>query len=164
MPIPTSSAKMMTGRIWPLAMASTGLVGTMFTRTCIKVGASLTFGATFPAISRPTPGWMMPATAKPRTMAMAVVIRYRQMVLALIRPSFLLSPPRLVTPTIKEQVTTGTIIILMKLIKMVPIGAIHLLTNGRPSGPMTRPAHTDRINATRIWTDKFIKSPRFYIS
>ena len=137
-------------------MESTGLVGTMFTSTCIKVGATLTFGATFPAISRPSPGWMMPATAKPRTMATAVVTRYRHMVLALMRPSFLLSPPRLVTPTIREQNTTGTIIILMKLMKMVPIGAIHLVTKGSPSGPIARPAPTDKTNATKIWIDKFI--------
>ena len=156
MPTPTNRAKIMMGRICALAMDSMGLVGTMFTSTCIKVGASLTFGATFPAISRPAPGWMIPATVKPRTIAIAVVIRYRTMVLALMRPNFLPSPPRLVTPTISEQNTTGTIIILMKLMKIVPMGAIHLLTKGSPSGPTPRPTATDRTSASRIWTDRFI--------
>src|SRR5574344_217450 len=75
------------------------------------------------------------------------------------RPSFRVSP-RLVMPTTSEVNTTGTIIILIRLMNIVPIGAIHHLMNGRLSGPATRPATTDKINAIKILYDKFTyKSP-----
>ena len=66
------SAKMMTGRMSPFAIDATGFVGIMLTKTCMMDGASFTSGAV-PLKARPTPGWMTPATAKPMTMAIAVV-------------------------------------------------------------------------------------------
>ena len=75
MPAPTKRAKMITGRMSAFAMEAIGLAGIIFTKTCIMVGASFTFGAAA-SVGRamPMPGWMTPATAKPMTMAMAVVI------------------------------------------------------------------------------------------
>src|SRR5574344_1224729 len=71
------------------------------------------------------------------------------------RPSFFISP-RLVIPTTSEVNTTGTIIILMRLMNIVPIGAIHHLMNGRLSGPTISPTTTDKTNEMKILIDKFI--------
>ena len=72
------------------------------------------------------------------------------------RPSFVVSP-RLVMPTTSEQRTTGTIIILMRLMKIVPIGAIHQLMNGSAGSPAIRPTMTASTSAMKILIDKFMK-------
>ena len=64
---------MMTGRMSALAMDAIGFDGIMSTKTCMMLGASLTFGAVAPAMLMPVPGSMARATAKPITMAIAVV-------------------------------------------------------------------------------------------
>ena len=68
---------MMTGRMSALAMDAgqvwLGFDGIMSTKTCMMLGASLTFGAVAPAMLMPVPGSMARATAKPITMAIAVV-------------------------------------------------------------------------------------------
>ena len=71
------------------------------------------------------------------------------------RPKVRVSP-KLVMPTTKEVKTTGTIIILMRLMKMVPMGAIHHLIKGRFSAPAMSPTTTDAISAMKILIDKFI--------
>ena len=63
----------MIGRMSAFAMEAIGLDGIMFTRTCMKLGASLIFGAASVGSAMPTPGWITPATAKPMTIAPAVV-------------------------------------------------------------------------------------------
>ena len=76
------------------------------------------------------------------------------------RPSFLVSP-REVMPTTREVKTTGTIIILMRLMKMVPMGATHQLMKPSESGPTTRPTTTASTRAMKIFTDKFINNHSF---
>ncbi len=78
-------------------------------------------------------------------------------VLTPMRPSLFVSP-MLVMPTISEEKTTGTIIILMRLMNIVPIGAIHHLMNGTASGPATSPKMTDSTSATKILKDKCIEA------
>lgn len=46
-----------------------------------------------------------------------------------------------VMPTTREQKTTGTIIILMRLINMVPIGAIHVFTGAAAPSPKDQSYH-----------------------
>ena len=75
MPAPMKRAKMMMGRMSAFAMEAMGFVGIMATKTCMMVGASFTFGASAVGRAMPTPGSMARATAKPMTMAMAVVMR-----------------------------------------------------------------------------------------
>ena len=57
------------------------------------------------------------------------------------------NPNAPVMPTMSDEKTTGTIIILMRLMNIVPIGAIHHLMNGTASGPRTSPKMTDRFTA-----------------
>ena len=64
-----------------------------------------------------------------------------------------------VMPTTREQKTTGTIIILMRLIKMEPIGAIHIFTGAAAPSPRTSPTTTDRTREIKICTDRFISCP-----
>ena len=45
---------------------------------------------------------------------------------------------------------TGTIIILIKLINIVPTGAIHCFTQGAESGPNVKPTTTDKISDIKI--------------
>ena len=73
-----------------------------------------------------------------------------------IRPNFFVSPI-LVMPTTSEKNTIGTIIILIKLIKIVPIGAIHQLIKGSAGSPAISPTTTDRTKAIKILIvdDKF---------
>ena len=63
----------MTGRISAFAMEAIGFVGIILTNTCMIVGASFTFGAASPGRAIPIPGWITLATAKPITIAIAVV-------------------------------------------------------------------------------------------
>ena len=65
------------------------------------------------------------------------------------RPSFFISPMDVI-PTMREQKTTGTIIILMRLINMVPIGAIHILTGAAAPSPSISPTTTDKTNDRKI--------------
>ena len=73
MPTPMKSAKTMTGRISALAIEATGLAGTIATKTCMIDGASFTFGASAVGRAMPMPGSIAIATAKPITIAIAVV-------------------------------------------------------------------------------------------
>ena len=82
-------------------------------------------------------------------------------VLALMRPSVFVSP-RLVTPTISDENTTGTIIILMRLMKIVPIGAIHQLMKPMYSSPTASPTTTARMSAIKMRTERFKVSTPFH--
>ena len=53
-------------------------------------------------------------------------------------------------PTMREQKTTGTIIILMRLINMVPIGAIQSFTGAAAPSPSARPMATDNTKERKI--------------
>ena len=84
------------------------------------------------------------------------------MVLMPMRPSFFVSP-MLVMPTMSEVKTTGTIIILMRLMNIVPMGAIHHLMKGSASGPAMSPTTTDSTRARKILTDKFIETTPLHV-
>ena len=109
------------------------------------------------------PGWTMFRESVPMTVAIAVVRRYRMIVFMPMRPSFEMSP-RLVMPTTREKKTIGTMIILIRLMKMVPIGAIHQSMKGSASGPAISPITTERMRASRILIDRFMECiiPLFY--
>ena len=64
-----------------------------------------------------------------------------------------------VMPTTREQKTTGTIIILIRLMNMVPIGAIHVFTGAAAPSPNTSPTMTDRTREAKICNERFINSP-----
>ena len=53
-------------------------------------------------------------------------------------------------PTTREQRTTGTIIILIRLINMVPTGATHVLTGPIAPSPRTSPTTTESTNDAKI--------------
>ena len=63
----------MTGKISAFAIESIGFLGIILTKTCIMLGASLTFGAASAGRAIPTPGSITPATPNPITIAIAVV-------------------------------------------------------------------------------------------
>ena len=155
--MPTKRENTITGRIWALAIASIGLEGIIATNTCMTLGASLTFTAASLAMESPIPGCTRPAIPKPIKIATAVVARYITTVFAPIRPNFLVSP-RLVMPTTKEKNTTGTIIILIRLMNNVPIGAIHQLMKGNAGSPAIRPTITESTRAIKILMERFIIS------
>ena len=85
------------------------------------------------------------------------------MVLIPMRPSFFRSP-RLVMPTTSDVNTTGTMTILIRLMNIVPIGAIHHLMNGSPSAPAINPTMTDNTREIRIFTDRFIILSSFFVN
>ena len=121
-PIPIANANTMRGSISAFAIVMIGLDGIIPTKTSIKPGASLISGAFSATKSIPKPGCK--TEAKPRAMirATAVVTKYNKITLIPMRPSFFVSP-RLATPQTKDANTTGTIIILIRLMNIVPNGA-----------------------------------------
>ena len=163
MPAPKKIEKTISGRMSAFAIDSTGFLGIILTSTSIKVGACLISGAAAAPISRPTPGWMSIAAPNPRRIAMAVVPIYIIKVFTPIRPSFFKSP-RPVIPVTREDKITGTIIILIRLMNMVPIGATHSFTHGAASGPRISPTTTERIRDAKICTERFIRFPPYKIS
>ena len=54
-------------------MKKLGRIGIILTKTCIMLGASLTFGAASEGSAIPIPGSITPATENPMTIAIAVV-------------------------------------------------------------------------------------------
>ena len=163
MPAPRKMEKTIRGRMSALAIDSTGFLGIILTSTSINVGACLISGAAAAPISRPTPGWIIIAAAKPRRIAMAVVPMYITKVFIPIRPSFFKSP-KPVIPVTREDKITGTIIILIRLMNIVPTGAIHSFTQGAASGPRISPTTTERIRDAKICTERFIRFPPYKIS
>lgn len=72
-PAPVKSAKIMIGRMSAFAMEAIGFDGIIATKTCMIDGASFTFGASAVGRAMPMPGSIAIATAKPITIAIAVV-------------------------------------------------------------------------------------------
>ena len=107
MAYPTSRANTMICSILPSAMARTGLDGTMSTSTSASGGGGMGWKLAAPGISTWAPGSTRLANSSATLTAMAVVARYRPMVLTAMGPIRALSPSEL-APQISDTSTSGT--------------------------------------------------------